>query len=45
MKEELTIKEIVNNLEDAIQKVKMHDKDEFMLLNMIAQLRMLLEEK
>lgn len=47
MKEELTTKEVVTNLENAIQNIKIHDKDEFMLLNMVAQLKMLLklEEK
>lgn len=45
MTEELTIEKVLDNLEKGIQSVKIHDKDEFMLLNMVAQLKMLLEEK
>lgn len=29
----------IEQLEEAIKSVKMHDKDEFMLLNIIAQLK------
>lgn len=49
MTEQITIESVIDDLENAItyldNKNKIHDKDAFMLMNMVAQLKMLLENK
>jgi ribosomal protein S15P/S13E len=40
----MILNELIKNLEKAIRHIKMHDKDEFMLLNMIEQIKMLLKK-